>query len=134
MTFRKARVADLLLGFLGQEMRMLQDDRLQFITLTAAEVSPDLKYATLYWTIPLRKAPPLKEASQDTLPPIGAIQFPTPEEVKIVDEILMDHKKFLRRRVGEELKLRYTPDLRFKYDYSEEAGYKIDQLLAKSTK
>uniref|UniRef100_A0A0A8KXQ1 Ribosome-binding factor A n=1 Tax=wastewater metagenome TaxID=527639 RepID=A0A0A8KXQ1_9ZZZZ len=134
MTFRKARVADLILGFLGQEMRLLQDDRLQFLTLTSAEVSPDLKYATLYWTIPLRHVVNPNKQKSENAAANESIQFPTAEEVRILDEVLLEHKKFLRKRVGEELKLRYTPDLRFKYDYSEEAGYKIDQLLAKTTK
>ena len=131
---RQQRVGDVILGFLGQELRMLGDDRLNFLTLTSIEVSPDLKYATAFWTMPVRGHKLTASQSSEQSAPgtnADAIDFPTAEEIQAIDAILAEHKKALRKRVGEELSLRYTPDIRFKYDYSEEQGYKIDKLLGK---
>ena len=130
--YRQQRVGDLLLGFLAQEIRLLGDDRLTFLTLTAVDISPDLKHASIYWSIPLRGHHLLEHPSEKAPQcSVEKIEFPTPSEVELVESILKDHRKYLKKRIGEELNLRYTPDLRFRYDSSEEQGYKIDQLLTK---
>ena len=37
--------------------------------------------------------------------------------------------RHIRREVGKVLKMRYTPDILFKYDHSQEYGSRIDALL-----
>ena len=130
--YRQQRVGDLLLGFLGQEIRLLGDARLTFLTLTAVEISPDLKHASIFWSIPLR-GHHLLEQRDEKAPQcsVEKIDFPTAAEVEVVESILKDHRKYLKKRIGEELNLRYTPELRFRYDNSEEQGHRIDQLLTK---
>ena len=130
--YRQQRVADLLLGFLGQEIRLLGDSRLSFLTLTAVEISPDLKHASIFWSIPLRGHHLLEREEQKApLCSVEKIEFPTAAEVDVIESILRDHRKYLKKRIGEELNLRFTPELRFRYDNSEEQGHRIDQLLTK---
>lgn len=126
-SFRKERVADLLLSFLGGEIRHIHDPRAQFITVTGVKVSADLKIARVYWSV-------LGGISQDKFSngkEIGALDFPEEEEIEEVGKVLTNAKGFLKRQIGLELKLRYTPELIFQYDESLARGSRIEALLRK---
>lgn len=118
--YRKERIADLLQAFLGEEIRRMSDPRLDFVTLTEVRPSKDLKSAKVYWSAPALAGP---NADSEA----GA--FPADEQRKAIDGALMGTKGYLKRRVGEELKLRYVPDLVFVYDQSAETGSRIEELL-----
>ena len=45
---RTARVNEVVLETLAEELERLSDPRLGFVTLTGVEVSPDLRQATVY--------------------------------------------------------------------------------------
>lgn len=100
---RTERVAEMVRGFLGIEIQRLSDPRMQLLTITGVDMSPDLKSARVFW------------ASHG--------------EREACEEAILGVKSLLKRRMGEELKLRYTPDLHFKYDESVERGFRIDSLL-----
>jgi len=57
--------------------------------------------------------------------PLGA----TGEEKAIVDA-LNGHKKYLRGRLGRDLAMKHTPDLRFRYDETFDEASRIDALLS----
>ncbi len=105
---RPARVAEEFREELGALIaRGLKDPRITgFITLTGAKMAPDLKEITVYLSI---------HASE-------------PERERTL-EGLRAAATFLQREVSRNLKLRWTPHLRFVYDESVERGDRIERLL-----
>ena len=110
---RAKRVGEQLLAFLAEQIARFADPRVQFITLTGVEMTPDLKRARVYWTI----------LADD------ADRFPTKEEISAAKEILTNGAGVLKRRIGAELQLRNTPQLMFIHDDSIARGARIDTLL-----
>ena len=114
--YRKERVADLVLGFVASELRQLRDPRLQFVTLTECRMSPDLKVAKLYWTT--------HSAGKEG-------EFPQTSKADVASgtKALEGVVGLLRKRIAEELELRYLPELNFFFDDSIDRGMRIDYLL-----
>lgn len=87
--------------------RGLKDPRVSgFVTVTGAKMAPDLKDVTVYVSIHGDE-----KTREGTL------------------EGLRAAAGFLQREAARNLKLRYTPHLRFVYDASIERGDRIDRLL-----
>lgn len=87
-------------------MRGLNDPRIGFVTITGVEVTDDLHLARIFFTV------------------IGD------EAAKKGTEAgLKSAASHIRRELGKVLKMRYTPDILFKYDHSQEYGQRIDDLL-----
>ena len=105
---RPARVAEEFRQELGALIaRGLKDPRITgFITLTGAKMGPDLKDITVYLSI--HAAEPERERTLEGLRAAAT---------------------FLQREVSRNLKLRWTPHLRFVYDESVERGDRIERLL-----
>ncbi len=105
---RPARVAEEFREELGALIsRGLKDPRVTgFITLTGAKMAPDLKDITVYLSI----------------------HAPEKERERTL-EGLRAAATFLQREVARNLKLRWTPHLRFVYDESVERGDRIERLL-----
>lgn len=113
-SFRKERVGELLLAFLAQELRELSDSRLELVTLTAIKMSPDLKVATLYWSGHLPTSAKEKK-----------------DRISAINEALKGVTGLLKRKIAQNLELRYIPELRFHFDEVFETGSRIDEILAK---
>ncbi|TLP47188.1 MULTISPECIES: 30S ribosome-binding factor RbfA [Cohaesibacter] len=77
------------------------------ISIPEVRMSPDLTLATAF------------------VMPLGA----TGQEKAIVDA-LNGHKKYLRGRLGRDLAMKHTPDLRFRYDETFDEASRIDALLS----
>lgn len=75
------------------------------VTITAVDVSPDLRNAKVFFT------------------PLGGLA----EEGVL--EALNEESGYLQHRLGREIRLKYTPRLRFELDKSFETGDRIDDLL-----
>lgn len=88
--------------------RKLKDPRKGFITLTGVKLSRDLRIASIYYTI------------------LG-----NEEQHKKSQQALESAKNFIRSELAPNLKLRYTPELRFFYDDSLEYSEHIENLLKK---
>ena len=116
--YRKERIGDLLQSFLAEEIRRMSDPRLDFITLTEVRPSKDLKSAKVYWSVP-----------PTTNPDLATNAFPADQQRKESGDALSGAKSFLKKRIGDELTLRYVPDLQFVYDESAETGSRIEELL-----
>ncbi|MDI6689035.1 MAG: 30S ribosome-binding factor RbfA [Actinomycetota bacterium] len=86
--------------------RELKDPRIGFVTITAVEVSPDLKHATVFLSV-------LGEESEqeDTL------------------EGLESARGFIKTELGKRIRIKFLPDLTFKIDKSIEEGMRISELL-----
>ena len=86
-------------------MHKLKDPRLGFITVTDARVSDDLKHAKIYISV-------LESAKKD-------------ETFKI----LTSSTGFIRSELAKRVKIKFIPQLAFKFDESIEYGAKIDKML-----
>ena len=92
-------------------LRDLKDPRLGFITVTGVKVTGDLREAVIYVSL-----------------------FGGAEEKKASLEALDKAKGFIRRELGQRLKIYYTPTITFKEDTSLDYGMHIDGLLKKIEK
>jgi ribosome-binding factor A len=106
-TRRQRQVAELL----HQEISLLiqrraRDPRLNFVTVTGVEVTPDLRVAHVYVSV------------------LGS-----EDDVKQSLAGLGRAAGFFRRELGASLSLRYLPELDFRLDDSLERAFRIDQLL-----
>ena len=108
MTARRQRqVAELLhkeISLLIQ--RQARDPRLDSVTITGVDVTPDLQDARVYVSV-LGDRHDVQQAMAGLESAAG----------------------FLRRQLGDSLSLRVTPTLTFRLDNSLEQGSRIDQLL-----
>ena len=103
---------DRVAGLLRRELATLihsevKDPRLGPISVSDVEVSRDLAHARIFVT----------SSQPDSVP----------ETLKVLGRAA----GFLRRRLGQIIKLRIIPELRFIHDDSIEQGAHIDELLAK---
>lgn len=107
-TRRQRRVAELIHRELSLVlMREVRDPRLVDVTITGAEVAPDLLVARVYFTV-MGDADDAQEAL-DALQGAGG---------------------YLRTQLAGRVQLRYAPELIFELDKSAEHGRRIDELLA----
>lgn len=89
-------------------LRDLKDPRLGFITVTGVDLTNDLREATIYVSL-----------------------FGKAEEKEKSLAALDQAKGFIRRELGQRLKIYYTPSITFKEDTSLDYGMHIDGLLKK---
>ncbi len=86
--------------------KRIRDPRLKGATISEVKMSPDLKLAKIYYTLPASDS-----AKDDALSGFNSASG------------------FVKRTLARELGLRYMPDLKFYYDDSFDYGAKIDNLL-----
>ena len=86
--------------------RELGDPRLQFVTITEADVSRDLHNAKIHFSV-LGKE----------------------HEVQTAQKGLEGAKGMIRRLLGQSMNLRHTPELFFIYDQSIEMSARIEETL-----
>ena len=84
----------------------LKDPRIGFVTVTAVETSPDLRYARVFVSV----------LGDDAV------------RRRSLDGLRSAHG-FLQKRVAGELRLKHTPTLEFVYDYTADRGERIEKLL-----
>ena len=87
-------------------VRKIKDPRLELVTITGVKVSPDLKLARVYFS-----------------------RFGNPDEIRRGLEGLQSATGFIKRELGQRMKLRRVPDLEFVHDTSFEYGDRIESLL-----
>lgn len=87
-------------------MRGLNDPRIGFVTITGVEMTDDLHLARIFFTV------------------IGDETARKSSEAG-----LKSATGYIRHELGKVLKMRYTPDILFKYDHSQDYGQRIDELL-----
>lgn len=104
--YRRGRINDEMQKELAQLLRELKDPRVRdaFISITAVDVTGDLKFAKVYYS---------------------AMQG----DPKEVARGLRSSAGFLRRELAQRLNLRMTPELTFLADHSIAHGAHISKLL-----
>ncbi len=104
---RMGRINEEIMRELATAIRSLKDPRVQgMISITGVETAPDLRTAKVYVSVFD------KSRSQDVL------------------KGLKSAGGYLRRQLGSELQLRYTPELTFVEDHSIEHGTRIFDILS----
>ena len=83
----------------------VKDNDIKFVTITGCEITNDLSFAKVYYTV-------LDETKKN-------------ETRKALDKA----KGFIRGEVSKRVDIRHTPELRFIFDESGEYGSNIDILL-----
>lgn len=107
-TRRIARVNELIRDEVTEMLtRHLRDPRLTgLVSITAVETSPDLRHAKVYVSV-----------------------YGDEDQQKAVMAALRSAAGFIRRELGERLRLRYIPEIQFKLDESIARGARILELL-----
>lgn len=110
--YRRARINDEVARVLSDSLHEVKDPRVReaFITVTSCEVSGDLKYAKVYFSV------------------LGADK----EKIKEIKKGLYSAAGFLRHALAEKINLRITPELSFEYDEAMERGANISVLLKRT--
>ena len=86
-------------------MEEVKDESLKFVTITDCDITNDLSYAKVYFTV-LDK-----------------------EKKKEVLDSLNKASSFIRGKLSEKIEMRHTPELRFLYDESIEYGERMEKIL-----
>jgi ribosome-binding factor A len=104
---RTARVGDQVRVEIAELLaRVVRDPGIGFLTITHVKVTPDLQQARVYYTT------------------LGDERART-ETRKALERVT----PFLRRHLGQRLRLRRVPELQFFFDESVERGDRIEQIL-----
>ena len=83
----------------------IKDPDIKFVTLTGCEITNDLSFAKVYYTV-------LDESKK--------------VETK---KALEKAKGYIRGEISKRVEIRHTPELRFEFDKSSEYGANIDRLI-----
>ena len=104
--YRRGRINDEMQKELAQVLRELKDPRVRdaFISITAVDVTGDLKFAKVYYSA-------------------------MTGDKKEIDKGLKSSAGFIRRELAQRLNLRMTPELTFIEDHSIAHGAHISKLL-----
>jgi ribosome-binding factor A len=107
MTHRPEKVEHFIMDELGEILqREVRDPRIGFVSVTAVEVSADLRHARIFVSV------------------LG-----TAEEKAATMAGLTSAGGYIRRALGRRLQMRYTPELTFRLDESIERGSRVMKLL-----
>jgi len=106
--YRRGRINEEMVKELASILREIKDPRVSdnFVSVTAADVTPDLKFAKIYFSA-------------------------MTGDKKEIRKGLISASGFIRKRLAETLNLRQTPELSFVADDSIEYGAHINSLLNK---
>lgn len=85
--------------------REVKDEGVKFVTITGVDVTSDLSFAYIYYTV-------LDDSRRDS-----------------TAKALERAKPFIRKRLADEVDVRHTPELIFRYDTSEDYGNHIDKII-----
>lgn len=88
-------------------LKEVKDPRVKGVEVTAVEVTGDLQIANVYFVMLEEEGEPGKDV-YDGLESVSG---------------------FLRSELGNQIRMRYTPELRFVYDESIERGRRMEKLL-----
>ena len=106
--YRRGRINEEMVKELAVILREIKDPRVSeaFVSVTAADVTPDLKFAKIFYSV------------------MGG-------DAKEVGKGLKSASGYIRKRIAETLNLRQTPELTFVTDDSIAYGAHINELLNK---
>jgi ribosome-binding factor A len=99
------RVNQVVQEVLGDELELIDDDRLELVTVTGVQVEPGLSHAVVWFS---------------------ALSRGDPEGVAVA---LGEHRIRLQAAIARQLRLRRTPELSFAPDPAIARGSRVEELL-----
>ena len=113
--YRLQRINDEITKEMVRILRDIKDPRVtgSMTTVTGCDISPDLKYAKIYFSF---------------LDPVKTAEQAAEKRAEIKKGLISAHG-FIRRELAASLNLRITPELTFIADTSAEYGSEIDRIL-----
>ncbi|MDP2624409.1 MAG: 30S ribosome-binding factor RbfA [Actinomycetota bacterium] len=103
---RMRRVNELLREVIADEVALLKDPGLGFVTITSVDTSPDLRTARVYYSV-------LGDAAQreSTAAALGRAS------------------SRIRAATGDQVRLKYLPTVEFEFDEAIDRGMRMEELL-----
>ena len=109
---RADRVSGLIQSTLSEIItKDTSDPRLEMVTISGVKMTRDLRIARVYFSISGGE-----------------------KRIKAATQALQHAKGFLKRSLGNQLQLRYMPELEFYYDESFDYGFHIEKILKSISK
>jgi ribosome-binding factor A len=103
---RTDRVSELLREILGDELERIEDDRIEWVSITTVDVNPELSYATVFYS-----------------------SLSGPEGDEEILEALEEHRKRLQGAIARQARIRRTPELSFMPDAGVRSGARVEEIL-----
>ena len=103
---RMRKVNEMLREVIADEVHLLEDPRIGFVTITGVDCAPDLRSARVYYSV------------------LGG-----EEERAATQEALQHSAPHIQEAMGGQVRLKYLPKLRFVVDESVERGMRMEQFL-----
>jgi ribosome-binding factor A len=98
---RTARVNHVVHEVVADELERIDDDRLGMMTVTGVEVEPDLRHATVW----------LSSLSSES------------------EAAMTQHRVRLQAAIARQMRLKRTPELRFRADPAVQTGQRVEDIL-----
>ncbi|MDI6709363.1 MAG: 30S ribosome-binding factor RbfA [Thermoanaerobacterales bacterium] len=111
MAYRPERLAEVIKAETAEILRQLKDPRIGFATVTAVDVSSDLRYAKIRVSV------------------LG-----NPDEQEQTLRTLQRAQGFVRTELGRRIRLRYAPEVTFTLDDSIREGIRLTTLIDEISK
>ena len=103
---RSARLNELLREVLAEELNLMDDERLELVSITQIDVDSEMNHAVVYFD-----------------------SMRGPEGDDEILEAFAEHRKRLQGAIGRQVRARKTPILEFRPDEVIRAAERIDQIL-----
>jgi ribosome-binding factor A len=103
---RLDRVSEALREVVADELELIDDDRLELVTVTGARVDPDLRHALIWYS---------------------AMSAPAGEDD--VEAAFVRHRVRFQAAVARQLRLKRTPELAFKPDPAIAVGTRVEETI-----
>lgn len=104
---RRDRVNEAVREVVADELALIDDERLQLVTVTGVKVDPDLRRARVWFS---------------------ALSAPADPEVA-VEKVLVGHRARLQAAVATQLRLKRTPELTFEADPAIALGTRVEDII-----
>ncbi len=105
---RPDRVNEALREVLAEELAVIDDDRLQLVTVTGIRVDPDFRRAIVWFS---------------------ALSALSPADPALVVEALAQYRVRLQAAVARQLRLKRTPELTFQPDPAIAVGTRVEEVI-----
>ncbi|HYH27801.1 MAG TPA: 30S ribosome-binding factor RbfA [Actinomycetota bacterium] len=103
---RPERVAEEFREILAEEIPKLKDPRVGFVTVTRVEVAPDLRRATIFYSV-----------------------YGEDADRRATEAGLRSARAHLRAVLGHSVRMKFTPEITFQEDVGMENVQRVDELL-----
>ncbi len=105
---RRDRVNEALREVIADELAVIDDDRLQLVTVTGVRVDPDLRRALVWFS---------------------ALSALSPADPTLVVEVLAEYRVRLQAAIARQLRLKRTPELTFQPDPAIAVGTRVEEVI-----